>query len=535
MDLEKLQVGSKVKYTTLCEAFGVEKKTGKSKQLQVKEFERYIKLEKEGTWFTILEIYHEPLAKIDGRTNQDKVIFKNGELSNAIIYTMSNDLYFRSCGIDIWHYNVMNLAEQCGLISEYHKHIDQHPEQLEIIGMTEASSSILNDFKSIKKQILGGCKILKESGVIEEYGYDIFICTDIIKDEHMTTFSFREPTDKEREIIAKCEDDTVEYFNNHKEAFNYKGKDLESYSKIYNTIMNPAIRSKLWNHCYDLCKPLIVNYKHHSRKLFIKASTDIIAQKSESIQEDIVDLVNSIYSARRVTQAQQKGEKTIKDMEDILNGKSKKSLGDVKKIREAEVQSKYGMTLDEAKELVNKTITMRNIAYTNKILDKLPPEDRQQVELYIDCILFKNNLHQVNKNIDKDLAILDIKPIYQQGYTYYEKQETLNLMNLFSTTETTVTESNCIDVGDYTFKQISELLKYKTALKVFSEYKYKNGEGWIDTYLIADEKYIKLITYTAKQIHYLSLLIAYNNRKTVSIGHIGSESKKLIKQLEETE
>lgn len=67
MNLELLQVGTKVKYATLCEAFGVEKKTGKSKQLQMKEFERYINMEKEGTWFNIIEIYSEPKEKVDGR------------------------------------------------------------------------------------------------------------------------------------------------------------------------------------------------------------------------------------------------------------------------------------------------------------------------------------------------------------------------------------------------------------------------------------------------------------------------------------
>lgn len=72
MNLELLQVGTKVKYATLCEAFGVEKKTGNSKIRQVKNFEYYVKFEKEGTWFNIVEIYETPLPKVDGRKDNGK-------------------------------------------------------------------------------------------------------------------------------------------------------------------------------------------------------------------------------------------------------------------------------------------------------------------------------------------------------------------------------------------------------------------------------------------------------------------------------
>ena len=67
MNLELLKVGEKVKYKTLCEAFGVKPATGNSKPKQLKDFECYVKMEKEGTWFHILEIYETPKQKEDGR------------------------------------------------------------------------------------------------------------------------------------------------------------------------------------------------------------------------------------------------------------------------------------------------------------------------------------------------------------------------------------------------------------------------------------------------------------------------------------
>ena len=59
MNLCILKSGDRVKYKTLCEAFEVEPKTGNSKLKQLKDFEKYVRFEKEGIWFNILEIKEE--------------------------------------------------------------------------------------------------------------------------------------------------------------------------------------------------------------------------------------------------------------------------------------------------------------------------------------------------------------------------------------------------------------------------------------------------------------------------------------------
>lgn len=112
MNLDLLIVGSKVKYATLCEAFGVEKKTGKQKQLQFKEFERHVKLEKDGTWFLIVEKYDIPLEKEDKRKDNGKSeasqkaleenrshrpsFFKEDELQLAILWILGMKAYRES-------------------------------------------------------------------------------------------------------------------------------------------------------------------------------------------------------------------------------------------------------------------------------------------------------------------------------------------------------------------------------------------------------------------------------------------------------
>ena len=80
MNLELLQVGTKVKYPMLCQAFGEKPKTGNSKPSQLKEFEKYVRFEKEGTWFHILEIYDQPLEKATEKEYQVHYHTKHAEI-----------------------------------------------------------------------------------------------------------------------------------------------------------------------------------------------------------------------------------------------------------------------------------------------------------------------------------------------------------------------------------------------------------------------------------------------------------------------
>ena len=59
-------------YKELCEYLDEPIKTGKSKQLQLKDWERYFSYEKEGQKFIITEIFDTPTEKIDKRTNGNR-------------------------------------------------------------------------------------------------------------------------------------------------------------------------------------------------------------------------------------------------------------------------------------------------------------------------------------------------------------------------------------------------------------------------------------------------------------------------------
>lgn len=86
MQIEKLKVGQVLKnYKELCKVLGIEPKTGKSKQLQLKELERYLKYHKEGNKIIIDQIYPKELEKLDKRT-----LGNNNNQARCVRYLLLN-------------------------------------------------------------------------------------------------------------------------------------------------------------------------------------------------------------------------------------------------------------------------------------------------------------------------------------------------------------------------------------------------------------------------------------------------------------
>ena len=72
MDLENITEGLIIKnYKELCGLLNEQIKTGKSKQLQLKDWERYFNYEKEGNKYIINKIFDEVKEKIDMRKSEN--------------------------------------------------------------------------------------------------------------------------------------------------------------------------------------------------------------------------------------------------------------------------------------------------------------------------------------------------------------------------------------------------------------------------------------------------------------------------------
>ena len=104
MKLDLLQVGMKYKYQQLCDAFGFKPATGNTKKKHMTTFEQYLKLEKQGTWFLVVEKYGEVQERNDKRkdngkseasieADEQRAIFKPDEIQLAILWTLGSKYY----------------------------------------------------------------------------------------------------------------------------------------------------------------------------------------------------------------------------------------------------------------------------------------------------------------------------------------------------------------------------------------------------------------------------------------------------------
>ena len=90
MNILELKQGQVYKnYKALCEQLGEQPKTGKSKQLQLKDWERYFTYHKDGNKFVIDEVFSQAKEKIDGR--------KNNKGGNNNVYAEELDRIVLSC------------------------------------------------------------------------------------------------------------------------------------------------------------------------------------------------------------------------------------------------------------------------------------------------------------------------------------------------------------------------------------------------------------------------------------------------------
>ncbi|PJI07660.1 MULTISPECIES: hypothetical protein [Clostridium] len=94
MNLGDLELNKKYKnYKIICGALEEPIKTGKSKQLQLKEWTRYFNYIKEGNGFLITEIYNVPKEKIDNRGKSEGSHANNSKFAKYIDSLLEQFLY----------------------------------------------------------------------------------------------------------------------------------------------------------------------------------------------------------------------------------------------------------------------------------------------------------------------------------------------------------------------------------------------------------------------------------------------------------
>lgn len=92
MQINNLEIGMVLKsYRHLCEVLKVSVRTGKSKQIQIKDMERYFEYHKDGNKFVIDNILEIPKEKVDNRIDGNNAIY--AEYVDKLLLHMCSETY----------------------------------------------------------------------------------------------------------------------------------------------------------------------------------------------------------------------------------------------------------------------------------------------------------------------------------------------------------------------------------------------------------------------------------------------------------
>ena len=222
MQLNNLIVGQEIKnYKELCNLLGVEVKTGKSKQLQHKEFDRYFKYEKQGQKYIIKEIYREKKEKMDKRRNGNNTVFTD-DFRNLMIYMLHKNRTESMLMSKGAMYKAMNLVNENYLIAR-----SNIPKLSEIVELPQEAIYEFYDYNSSKlrdtlERNLKHCRsrsLLFYESVVAVAVYDTIVAYNDLnkpivdyKGElvHNIDVVYREATHEEKQIILKFENEVKE-------------------------------------------------------------------------------------------------------------------------------------------------------------------------------------------------------------------------------------------------------------------------------------------------------------------------------------
>lgn len=145
IDTSKLEIGMVVKnYKELCVLLNQEVKNGKSKKLQIEDFERYFDYEKAGQKFIITDIYDVPLSKEDKRKLGNKSVYVQCIEIILLQYLSKQKGYTKT-------FTKRNWWELLGFVN--HKYNNVSPKQLEDLDYTITPFEIKHFYQRSNKKL----------------------------------------------------------------------------------------------------------------------------------------------------------------------------------------------------------------------------------------------------------------------------------------------------------------------------------------------------------------------------------------------
>ncbi|PJI09957.1 MULTISPECIES: hypothetical protein [Clostridium] len=238
MNINNLELNKKYKnYKILCDVLKEKIKTGKSKQLQFKEWERYFTYHKDGNAFIIDEIYINPKEKIDNRGKVDNYKGIYGKyldvlIENILFKKNSNVMYITSNGLAELTHMVNKNYKMCnGNRKKFHKYMQNKYKSNEL-----AENDVFFQVNSkSKKAIESSLNRLQRQKKIE-YDY----CYIIYYDNYVE----KKTTILQEEIIINAEKKIMQKMNITNKQKLWKIELKEKFYKKVNDIVLPILTKK---------------------------------------------------------------------------------------------------------------------------------------------------------------------------------------------------------------------------------------------------------------------------------------------------
>lgn len=309
IDTSTLVVGMVIKnYKELCKILNEEAKTGKAKQLQLKNWKRYFDWEKDGQKFIIVDIYDTPLPKEDLRRKGNNSIYKNYIELILLQYLSKQEGYRKT-------FTKRNWLELLGMInSKYGKEPKMKLKQLDYcINDQEITLFYIRSNKKLERVLHDALSNLqREKLIIVEYE-TVIVSVDERGKEHRFIAS-----DYQKKKILQTERYILKNVMQYKNMFYVyiKNKSNEYYNKV-----NEKLHELYgWKYYYKQIKII------YDQPNIVDAipSKEVMLQK-EILNSKIIEFLND--NAKNVY------EKKEKEYEDALDEYLNDWIGDKEYLR----------------------------------------------------------------------------------------------------------------------------------------------------------------------------------------------------------
>lgn len=332
MKIENLKEGMIVKnYPEMCSLLGESVSTGKSKNLQLKNWERYFKSHKQGHKFIIDEIYDEPLEKEDGRGKSSiygdlvQLLLLDVVANKGGVITISKSQLIKSIGMANDNYIKSGVN-----IRKVAKHLDVKEECVE--DFYNISSNNFTNILDTAMKNLGDKRIIFQSKVKK------------VKDK--TSTYTRDATDDETVKLLELEKMSLSILNL---------KDITEARKPYNWSKFKATLNSLVSECTDF------SFHYDAYKIIVN---------DKFIEDEKINLVEMILSKVSRTNNKYKLNNLIVDNA-ITNAEKrhKNSPTSKSKFKELRASKTYVEEFTQITEALL-DITYKKINYNNIKLDE---------------------------------------------------------------------------------------------------------------------------------------------------------------------